>query len=65
VTPSAFLRNAQRLDASYYLEKQLLLPIKQALDLKPKLFEKIKRSIGALVIRHTVRSKPLIFLKKM
>jgi DNA polymerase elongation subunit (family B) len=65
VTPATFLRNSQRLDASYYLEKQLLLPIKQALDLKPKLFQHIQRSISALVVRHTVQSKPLTFTSSM
>ena len=59
VTPSRFLKNKMRLDASYYLEKQLLLPIKQVLDLKPKLYMRISRCIESLVTGYMTGIQPV------
>jgi DNA polymerase elongation subunit (family B) len=59
VTPSAFLSQNHELDAAYYLEKQLLLPLKQVLDLRPGLFAKITRLIQRKVAQATRKSTPL------
>lgn len=56
VTPSMFLKHGHRLDVSYYLEKQLLLPIKQVLDLKPLLYERLRRVTGNIITRLSSRS---------
>ena len=58
VTPSAFLRTNQELDAAYYLEKQLLLPLKQVLDLRPGLYLQIQRLVLRKVERLTRKSTP-------
>jgi DNA polymerase delta subunit 1 len=54
VTPAAFIRNNHKLDTMYYLTKQLLLPLKQLLDLRPILFTKIERMMHKKVITKTV-----------
>ena len=54
VTPAAFIRNNHKLDTAYYLEKQLLLPLKQVLDLRPRLYTKIERMIKRKVITKTI-----------
>jgi DNA polymerase elongation subunit (family B) len=56
VTPSAFLRHRHELDAAYYLEKQLLLPLKQVLDLRAGLFTKIQRLVHRKVQGATIKS---------
>jgi len=53
VTPSAFVRNGHILDTAYYLEKQLLLPLKQVLNLRPVLFTKIERMVARKVLVNT------------
>ena len=57
ITPTSFLKNKRRLDASYYLGKQLLLPIKQVLDLKPNLYEALRHDIESLIVRYSVNAK--------
>jgi DNA polymerase elongation subunit (family B) len=59
VTPTAFLKNRMELDAAYYLGKQLLLPIKQVLDLKPILFQHLKKDIELLITKFRVRAKQI------
>jgi DNA polymerase elongation subunit (family B) len=59
VTPVSFLRNNHELDAAYYLEKQLLLPLKQVLDLRPGLFLQIQRLIHRKVEQVTIKSVPI------
>jgi DNA polymerase elongation subunit (family B) len=54
VTPAAFIRNGYKLDTAYYLEKQLLLPLKQVLDLRPELFTKIERMVAKKVASQTI-----------
>ena len=54
VTPAAFIRNNHKLDTTYYLTKQLLLPLKQLLDLRPTLFTRIERMMRKKVITKTV-----------
>jgi DNA polymerase elongation subunit (family B) len=53
VTPAAFIRNGHKLDTAYYLQKQMLLPLKQLLDLRPALFTKIERMVSKKVITKT------------
>ena len=60
VTPASFVRTRARLDTAYYLEKQLLLPLKQILDLRPTLFKQIERMIGRKVMTHTIRSNRIL-----
>jgi DNA polymerase elongation subunit (family B) len=54
VTPTEFVRNNHQLDAAYYLEKQLLLPVKQILDLRPTLFTKLARMVAKKVYTLTL-----------
>ena len=56
VTPSMFFKNGHRLDVAYYLDKQLLLPIKQVLDLKPLLYERLRRITSSMITRLSSRS---------
>ena len=51
VTPGAFVRQHLSLDAAYYLQTQLLLPLKQVLDLRPALSALVAR----MVERHVGR----------
>jgi DNA polymerase elongation subunit (family B) len=59
VTPATFLRNNHELDAAYYLQTQLLLPLKQVLDLRPGLYLKIERMVHRKVEQATIKSTPI------
>lgn len=64
VTPTYFLKNKMKLDSAYYLGKQLLLPIKQVLDLKPKLYLKISRDIETHITSYMTNIRPISVKKK-
>mgnify|MGYP003914655051 CR=1 FL=1 len=51
VTLATFERDSHQLDAAYYLEKQLLLPMRQILDLRPCLYAAIQRMITQKVAK--------------
>jgi DNA polymerase elongation subunit (family B) len=65
VTPTTFINNNHCLDAAYYLKKQLLLPIKQVLDLKPLLYERICKSIDTIVEKHMNPSRSVVSMMKL
>jgi len=53
VTPEAFLRDSHLLDTDYYLGTQLLLPLKQILDLRPTLYDQVDRLIQKQIAEKT------------
>ena len=53
VTPTMFTRHALRINPAYYLQKQLLLSIKQILDLRQSLFALVERMIAQKIGRLT------------
>ena len=59
VTPATFVGKGYQVDAVYYLQTQLLLPIKQALDLRPSLYRRIDRITARLVARYTLQTRGL------
>lgn len=59
LTPATFLRKGHRLSAAYYLEKQLLLPLVQILDLRPALLARVRRATERMCVRITSRSTSL------
>jgi DNA polymerase elongation subunit (family B) len=54
VTPAEFIRSNHILDTAYYLSKQLLLSLKQVLDLRPALFTRIERMVARKVASKTM-----------
>jgi DNA polymerase elongation subunit (family B) len=53
MTPEAFVRDTRSLDTDYYLGTQLLLPLKQILDLRPSLYSQFQRVIQQQIAEKT------------